>query len=1060
MTTNVDDWFAQFEEKGLTPQVEETTDFFDQFSEEGEEEQPLPPTGEVVSEPTNEIGERLSEIKVAFGPWESEDTTWAELIGEDGTAALVGAGAGVMDSYRGLKQIFGIDAEQEAANEVILNELLADEEYGAEALGGLIGGAIVDPVGLAIGGGAAGAVAKAAKVGKILSTAKKPLSTAVQGAIVGSAQTGTGYVDEEGVFNRAGLMAVGGALGGGLGMLAGRSAQNAANNAERGAFDKIRELERAVGGLTRHGEMNPNDALRLVREQDPDLVSDALEASKQVGARPDLINAGKNYELAVEADRGIMPVEALAVQGSKSRGNFVRAVDKLAGVLSSQVKRINPRVFGKLRQYDAAISFRPEKYRKMREGFANMFASRTGRRITEAGLRQLDAEDVTTLNYHLLNGNFKEARKFLRARGGEDAVKRFDESLKVYDELGKDLEDIGALDKRLPNYWHRSIDLEKRDEFMEVLKKDVGPDVQKKWEKHKDTINSRLIEQRGYNMNAYEEATAFERFIFGATPETYNVSSLMNRKLKNIKKDWVKYYANPIESMDSYIHSAVAEIEKAKFFGKEIYKSGMRAPGQFNLTKTLDNWQASDMLKGLEVEDQRELIDLINLRFGRGMSSAGELVSNYKALVNATLLGNPISAITQLGDLGVSMYKNGVLRTSRTVLNNIMDQATPGTKRITIEDLGLEQRFTEFEDLANAARLSKTAKKAKAAQDWLFQKSGFTTVDRVGKEAMVNSALDKAIKTVKNPNSGAYKSWSKEMQRTVGTADFLQLQKDLKAYDKAGRTKEMLTDDILSYAFSKLADIQPISKSEVPQYYLSSPVGKTLFTLKTFMIKQLDILRNDVIVNMRSNPIEAGKSLIAYTTLLGSMNLGADKLKAIASGKESIHDMDDGEQALAVGNLMKSIYGSTLKTFGFTGYTMREAAKDGATGLAFNYIVPPLPIADEMVKAGMRAYGGGEAFTESMERRLFSQIPLVGRVMAERVLPQEEAGAISGGEMSTEGFAEGGEVEAKEKKEEEVPKMEKLEPGIYQDEAGHFFRVGEKGEIEEMMFGEDDGKET
>jgi hypothetical protein len=973
-----------------------------------------------------EIADRLGNIKVAIGPWEAEETTWADVIGEDATAGLVGLGAGMSDTWRGAKQIFGIDAEEEAVNEALLNELYASEEYGTEAMGGLIAGAIADPAGLAVGAGAA----KAVQVTRVLNKMNKVKQTAIAGAIVGGAQTGSGYVDEEGMLDRTDLALLGATLGGGLGYWAGKSQAKAADKVVAEHQSNIRDLEMAVGNMTKHGDMDANQALRVIREDNPELVSRALKSSQEIGERPDLLNAGKNYELNSRAAIGDMPVEAVASK-LKTEGKSIGSFDKVAGVISSQVKKLNPRVFGRLRKYDANMSTRPEKFRAMRESFANYFPTATSRRT---GTNVMSNTDIEKLNHHLINGKFKEARTLLRKKRGSEAVKAFDDSLKVYEKLGDELVDIGALDKKIPNYWHRSINMEMKDEFMEVLKKDMGKDIQTNWEKKLKELNAKAVDKRGYALTEFEEAKAFEGFVFGARPETYSVGALKQRKFKTVPQKYVKYYTNPVESMDAYIHTAISEIEKAKFFGREIYRSGMTRPGDFNLNSTLDNWRATDMLKGMNAEDQQELVDIINLRFGRGMSAANQLTQNYKSIVNMTLLGNPISAITQFGDLGVSMYKNGIMRTAKHFVKNLPRQIGEetgvlqrrGGDRLTIEDLGLEQRFQEFEDMAKKGQLNKW-------QDRLFTWSGFSLVDRIGKEALVNGAVEKAAKIASDASSPAYKSWASELRRTIGEADFLKLQKDLVNFKKSG-SPEDITDDIISYAYSKLADVQPISKSEVPQMYLSSNIGRGAYTLKSFMIKQLDVLRNDVIrEGVEGSKVQAVKNLLTYTTLLGMMNLGADEVKALVSGKKSLSDLPEEAQALSVGTMLLNIYGSTFKTFGFSGYTMKDIASEGATGYVES-LIPPMPVADELVKIGMRAIYGDEdtdIIPESVGRRLIGQVPLAGRVAAERVVPREEEASDFDSadpileepqeesvpfqrwlDDGVEGFKEGGEVQA------------------------------------------------
>lgn len=149
---------------------------------------------------------------------------------------------------------------------------------------------------------------------------------------------------------------------------------------------------------------------------------------------------------------------------------------------------------------------------------------------------------------------------------------------------------------------------------------------------------------------------------------------------------------------------------------------------------------------------------------------------------------------------------------------------------------------------------------------------------------------------------------------------------------------------------------------------------------------------------------------------------------------------------------------------------MRDIAREGATGYAQS-LIPPAPLADELVKIALRAMFGEpeNIIDEGIGRRLLGQVPLAGRISAERFMPRDEGGDALLGEPvlqeaeedeplpfenlipddEVEGFAEGGKVEKEEPKEEK-PKMEKLEPGMYQDDDGKLFQITEKGELKDM----------
>lgn len=106
---------------------------------------------------------------------------------------------GLLDTYRGAKQIAGIGEEQMKVNQQKLNELMQGEN-GGWVTAAYFAGALLDPAGWLIPFGKAKTIYSMARTGM------------VSGAIAGA----TGYVDEESVIDSRGKQALLGAFGGGI----------------------------------------------------------------------------------------------------------------------------------------------------------------------------------------------------------------------------------------------------------------------------------------------------------------------------------------------------------------------------------------------------------------------------------------------------------------------------------------------------------------------------------------------------------------------------------------------------------------------------------------------------------------------------------------------------------------------------------------------------------------------------------------------------------------------------------------------------------------------------
>jgi len=96
-------------------------------------------------------------------------------------AITYSAKIGFLDTYRGAKQIAGLDVEEEKANQEKLNEYMNDPKFGGWATAAYFGGAILDPAGWLI------PATKAKTIGKM----------ALYGLGTGGLAGATGYVDEQ-----------------------------------------------------------------------------------------------------------------------------------------------------------------------------------------------------------------------------------------------------------------------------------------------------------------------------------------------------------------------------------------------------------------------------------------------------------------------------------------------------------------------------------------------------------------------------------------------------------------------------------------------------------------------------------------------------------------------------------------------------------------------------------------------------------------------------------------------------------------------------------------------
>jgi hypothetical protein len=111
------------------------------------------------------------------------------IAGMDKSEAITkAAGMGFWDTYRGVKQLIGIDEEQMEGEQNVLNRLMEHPEWGTEVKAAYFGGLIADPTGWLIPG------AKIIQAGR---AGIKAAQMAWHGAKWGGISGYLGYVDEE-----------------------------------------------------------------------------------------------------------------------------------------------------------------------------------------------------------------------------------------------------------------------------------------------------------------------------------------------------------------------------------------------------------------------------------------------------------------------------------------------------------------------------------------------------------------------------------------------------------------------------------------------------------------------------------------------------------------------------------------------------------------------------------------------------------------------------------------------------------------------------------------------
>lgn len=420
--------------------------------------------------------------------------------------------------------------------------------------------------------------------------------------------------------------------------------------------------------------------------------------------------------------------------------------------------------------------------------------------------------------------------------------------------------------------------------------------------------------------------------------------ALKERNIDRVTAEINQYYNTTDQALIRYVSTVNEAIEARKFFGKQ--DTTEIAEGEAGQTKDMNDsigMYVMDLIqKGdISANQAKELSDILQARFNRGRMSQFWRV--YKNLSYIDTMGSPTSALTQIGDLAFSMYKNGVYRTFKALPKAAMNKS-----EVNRHDIGVEKIAAEFEHGSTSAK----------AVDTVFKLVGLDKIDAIGKETLINSALDRFRKQAQKPST----EFIAELE-LLFEDETQSVLNDL----RSGRT----TENVKLLLLNELMNFQPIALSEMPEAYLRMGNGRLLYMLKTFTIKQFDIYRNEVFANIREGvatgnkkqTIQGMQNLTRLLFFFVMMNASADFLKDLLLGRETPPD--------------DYIVNNILRTMGISKFQIYSARREGLGTAVGKTILPPFKFIDSLYKDIHKVKDGN---LDPEDAKTLASIPVVGKL--------------------------------------------------------------------------------
>jgi len=607
-----------------------------------------------------------------------------------------------------------------------------------------------------------------------------------------------------------------------------------------------------------------------------------------------------------------------------------KLLDHLFAPISTVVRNISEPVFGRLRKFEYDVSANTQSNMQAASDFM-IKASK----LRKKGGRKAEYNDFETA---LFNGNFQKATNIAKVFFPEilEPLQKVIGKEGVLNILHKDLKQAGVDVGFLENYFPRVVkDVGKllnalgsteRSNLDIALSAEAAKQKVGSWQELDETVVTDIINKylRGGQRSGTKLGLAQQRVIEEIDP---------------LIKDF--YYSAP-ESLNFYIKNAVREVEKRKFFGNNVV---FDESNKVDLAQSIGAFAQDAFNKG-EISSKQidDLSMVLQARFVMGEKSGHAGWVGAKDAQTMALLAQFDSAVIQLADIGASVYANGLRNTIKSIV--------PALRKKT------ETSAEEFGVLNTIAADINSKGVLANGVDTVLKYSGFKGIDRLGKDTFISAAYKNNTQLARTSPEKLSEKWGKVFgDETANLIDDL----------KAGR----MSDNVKLLLFNQLSDVQPITLSEMPAQYLKVPNGRILYALKSFAIKQLDIMRRDFAGQLaKGNYKEGFTNLGNYAMSIGLAGGAVGTARDILQTKELRPEQFDDK-----------MFETWMSLLFINKYTRDRYLAEGEVGQAVLGIVTPaaVNIADQGGKALQDIMFDADNNPEKFNTAL-KNIPVIGKL--------------------------------------------------------------------------------
>lgn len=615
----------------------------------------------------------------------------------------------------------------------------------------------------------------------------------------------------------------------------------------------------------------------------------------------------------------------------KARGQYKETLEdtkdfirKAAGNIGDMIEKISPEIWRRIRQFDMALGKRQIQIEKIFNPFFEKFSKMSKGEISKFGVM-------------VYNRDFKSARELAKKY---DFVEEFDRLMNYKDHLAgilkiKQISDhfprMVSDSKAFLNYLEEKFPNEYRDIFGKLIR-----EAEAKRGKLSDDDKATLINNalRGYNPGI----------------KLSDLGNFKKRAIPILDAEIARFYHDPATGLYLYLNQQAELIEERRLFGA----------GGFDPEKSLGNLILKLRIK-LPSTVTSELTDLLKARFNKSRAE-NKLFKAIRSIGIATKLANPFATLTQIKDLSFSIAESPTL-TAKTLMRALKE------RQYSPEEFAKREGFTLEEIGWTNSRIAQELASITGRQSMvndLLKVSGFTSVDMIGKEVRINTVWEKfKVLARENPDDADF---NRRLERYFGKgAEKAKVISDLKAGRKS--------DSVSFLLFNELANVQPITLTELPYYYNKYGNWRIAYFLKTFGIRQMNFFLKETagVIRDKNLPVEQRKEGWKNLMKLGiTLPMVGGSVDLFRSWLISLLD-DDKELSFP-----EEVLDNLLNIAMLSRYDAQMFNYKGVEGFIGNKLIPPMDIISSTLQDAI-------TIIESRDRSIktIKELPIIGRILYE-----------------------------------------------------------------------------